>query len=646
MSHQSRSCRDLARASQAGVLGASAMLVAALFAGCPNEEPPPIDDLEAMNQTLAALPTWPEPAAEAHTETPLDPEQRSLDVGGESVEFLCERVQHDVSRHHDEVLNLGGAQTALKPGLLLQGAAFQQGVLRTIPLDRAPVTLSIDLPVGDAAITVDAPNTATLQAAVSTLQVRAGAIEGDLPAMVSYQRNEVESIDEMALKIGAHSAYDGLLVDASFDASMALSQTRRQSTVVARLIQPMYTIAFADDAIATPGEFWADSVTADDLDEQIALGNLNDDNLPVFVSSVTYGRMVVFTATSAQAASALQVQAALDLSVASYQGGFEIDADAQTFLSSLEIQVLALGGNSSAVSQAIVSGDYSLLFSNPDASTAVPLRYVVRNLAGNRPVARLGDATRFVVEECTAISAERGWQPIPGPAGTLFRAVTVNKLGDAWAAGDDGTYRFDPDDGAHGAWVLHSPDLFNDITVDDHGAVFGVDAQHRPWRLTDPTTTTWEMGGGALLQLSVTNDGLLYGIGTDSRPYKAAWPTWNLVNRDWTFHDIAMASTERLYGISGVRGNPGSTTFWVDLNFHSLHVASSAPILQQLAAPSTAEVYGLTNAFEIVAYDLAGNAWVDPGVDPVPEAVQFLAAGSNADLWIVTGSGRVFRYLP
>ena len=58
--------------------------------------------------------------------------------------------------------------------------------------------------------------------------------------------------------------------------------------------------------------------------------------------------------------------------------------------------------------------------------SAVPLRYVVRNLNGTRPVARLGDTTNFTVAECMPYDPTRptGWVAVEAPVGVEFLDIS------------------------------------------------------------------------------------------------------------------------------------------------------------------------------------------------------------------------------
>ena len=91
-------------------------------------------------------------------------------------------------------------------------------------------------------------------------------------------------------------------------------------------------------------------------------GYLAEDDPPVFIGSVTYGRMVVFTATSTKASDASQLQANVQAESGVWSGTGMVSADQKNYLASLHYDVLAIGGDDTNVAAAITAGDWSGLY--------------------------------------------------------------------------------------------------------------------------------------------------------------------------------------------------------------------------------------------------------------------------------------------
>lgn len=605
------------------------------------------DNGAGVNAYVTDLPPWEQPPPDEDVETVLKSVTRDKATANGPVRFSCARTQHDVLKSHTSILALGSSQSALKPGLLLQGTPYRSGTLQSLPIARSPVTLSIDLAVPTPTVTVEDPTTASLQQAVSTLQIAASSELTDLPALVAYSRKETTSQEQMSLQLGVAASYSSELSSVNFEAAFANQESEERYTVVAQLMQPMYTIAFADDAIAEPSQFFAPTVTADDLLAQEALGTIGPDNLPVFVSSVTYGRLVVFTATSTQASSASQISAALDASVSAYQFGTTLDVEIQSFLSSLEVEVLAIGGNAATVSSAIVSGDYSALFDSADATSAVPLKFAVKNLAGARPPAGIGDALQFVEENCTPITA-LGWaEAVPDVGPAVFKQVSVGKGGHVWAvANNDGdVYRFDD---ATGTMVLVDDGLnVQEMAVDDDGTAYGLMSTQKV-----KPHNVGAAGFGTVAALEAQNfvhvdvaGGRMFGMKTDSQfsTYTAATGWQNIAPNMATGYAVSSADGAHAWFRGGNLGAASASSYTIN-SAGGIALKSTMPAVMPAAA-SAAEVWGLDTTFAVRKYNFGTSAW-DASPLPAPEvSIVALDAGPNDNVWVITGDGRLLHWV-
>ncbi len=621
-------------------------LSTALACGSGSSTPdgPDAGDGNGVNGYITELPPWEQPPPDEDVATDLGVVVRDKTTASGATRFSCQRTQHDVLKSHTSILSLGSSQTSLKPGILLQGTPYRNGTLQSIPLARSPVTLSIDLPVPTPTVTVDDPDSASLQQAVATLQIAASSELTDLPALVAYSRQESTSQTQMSLQIGASLAYSTELSSVNFDAAFADQETQERHTVVAQLMQPMYTIAFADDAIADPSQFFAPTVTAADLLNQETLGTLGPDNLPVFVSSVTYGRLVVFTATSTQATSATQISAALDASVSAYKVGATLDAETQSFLSSLQVEVLAIGGNAADVGGALVSGDYSALFGSADATSAVPLKFAVKNLAGARPPAGIGDALQFVEENCTPLTA-LGWVEVAPTAGAaFFKQVSVGKGGQVWAvANNDGdVYRFDGT----------SMELIDDglgvteMAVDDDGTAYGLmsTGKIKPHNAGAGFGTIAALETATLRHFDIAG-GRMFALKFDDQfnTYTAAGGWVNIAPNMGAGSTISAADSTQAWFRGGTAATPSMTTHTIN-SAGAIVLKSTTPAVIPAAA-SAAEVWGIDAAFAVRKWNFANNVWDASPLAAPPVDVVAVDAGPNGDVWVITGDGKLLHYV-
>jgi hypothetical protein len=168
----------------------------------------------------------------------------------------------------------------------------------------------------------------------------------------------------------------------------------------------MYTISFADDEMAEPADFFSSDVTEADFQRQRDNGTMGPDNLPCYVQSVTYGRMLVYTMTSTEATSARELQLAVQASYGAWSGDGQVDSRQQQLLQNSTIEVQVFGGTQEdqldAIKTAIRNGDFTAFLAPVPATTAVPLSYRINDLRNRQP-AVIGDATQYSIRECEPV---------------------------------------------------------------------------------------------------------------------------------------------------------------------------------------------------------------------------------------------------
>jgi hypothetical protein len=160
----------------------------------------------------------------------------------------------------------------------------------------------------------------------------------------------------------------------------------------------MFTIAMVQPQ--TPASVFSSDLTQTVLDQQIKLGYIGKDNVPVYVSSITYGRLMQFTFTAK--ADETFMRTTLQTVFSGVKGGVSVNLsiEQKTLLSTAEIGMIALGGSDENALAAIRSGNIADYFAtSAPLTTARPLSYEVRNL-GDNSIASIGEATNYNIEEC------------------------------------------------------------------------------------------------------------------------------------------------------------------------------------------------------------------------------------------------------
>ena len=397
----------------------------------PTPPAPPIptapDARASFNNLVLGLPTW-------EVFSPSLPDQNRA-VGGSSravqavdrTAYDCTTTPYSLTETPDKIVTFNPDANVLWAGALLQGKGYKLGIgsLKELPIrQRAPLGLSVSLQTATNSATINNPDNISVGAAIGNL-IETAEKNGVKPATsVSYLKTDSYSAEQIALSLGISAKYMGSSAKATFD----FKRNANERTITAIFRETAYTVSVA--APQTPSSYLSNQFSQADLDAQITQGNLGRDNIPVYVSSITYGRILMFSLTST--ASSQEMSATLD---ALYKGGTveiegNLSAEQKKVLRNSRIDVATIGGDSENARRLIASGRLSEYFSQTNAlSTYKPLSYEIRNL-GDGSIAKLSETTNYNVTQCSALTAK--------------------KVGERWVNVIDGIYLNNAGDGDSG----------------------------------------------------------------------------------------------------------------------------------------------------------------------------------------------------
>jgi Thiol-activated cytolysin len=313
-------------------------------------------------------------------------------------DYRCVTTSVDEVRRYDQLLGQIAVGDVLWPGDVLRGDSVVSGQLTPLALDRRPVTFSVSLESlsGTHSATLEHPSLSGYRDAIGA--ILAQDLHGSASAKIYAEVDEVSSDQQLSIALGASvSAPLVAMVKAGFN----FGDTKKHGRYLVKFFQIYYT---ADvDPPGAPHEFFADTVTAD----QVAAA-VSATNPPVYVSSIAYGRQVLFTFESDYSQD--ELGAALDFV---YQGGPEISgsisATHQEVLSHTHTTAFLLGGNSGEAAQASI-GSYDELKAfiahggeytkdSPGAAIAYKLSYV-----GDLTPVQISYASDYQRRSCERIS--------------------------------------------------------------------------------------------------------------------------------------------------------------------------------------------------------------------------------------------------
>jgi len=380
-------------------------------------------NVEQVGDYLESLPSWnqfapaestqpPTPDGDAVDEEPveLDEVEKVDDDGNvyteENVTYSCQAQPYTLTDNPEQIAMYSPDREILYAGGLIQGKSHRDGLgsLLGLPIsERAPINVSIPgLANDDNFRTVERPNQANVDQAIGSMIGGATASGLATPSSISFKMETYHSERQSALQMGLSGNYLGF----EGSASGSIDRNQSETTITAQFYQKMYEVVV--ESPQSPGDFFGDEFTEARLQQQVNQGRIGPDNLPVYVSNIVYGRMMMFSLTST--ASESDIRATMQAGYNSIGGSVEANMSAkqQSILSESKIKITSIGGDDKATLDMIQSGDWSQYFTEEaPLSSASPMSYTFRNL-GDGSIASVSETTEYNIKTCTAKQATPG----------------------------------------------------------------------------------------------------------------------------------------------------------------------------------------------------------------------------------------------
>jgi hypothetical protein len=365
---------------------------------------------------LRSLPPWGQfspPAPEKHEQVGKRGDPAKGGAGRQ-----CTTTAYSITQTPREIVTFDPDSEILWPGALLQGRSHARlGGLQELPIrQRGSLKLSLDLLTRENTRTLDNPALAGVQSAIGDLieiAARGGHRAG---SDIAYDQVSSHSLEQTALELGLSARYLG----SNVRSSLKIGNRAERQSVTAYFVQKMFTVSV--ELPQTPAAFFGDGFTRTALQEQADFDRIGPDNLPIYVSSVAFGRMLLFTFSSE--ASAEDVQGALQLAYEGAASGAttEVTSRYRRILGLAQIQVVTVGGSADNALELIRTGKLRDFFrADAPLTSARPISYTLRSL-GDNAIAAVSETTQYETTECEPPSP-------PPPKGHRF-VVTLFDIDD------------------------------------------------------------------------------------------------------------------------------------------------------------------------------------------------------------------------
>lgn len=393
-----------------------------IFLSSCEKEKEQLANVDDVGKFLEELPAWsefsppgetlpptakgePEPLEDVVLDVEVINEDGSIEIL-EDVTYSCQSQPFTLAGNPQQIAMYSPDREILYAGALIQGKSHRDGLgsLLGLPIaERASIRVSIPgLANDDNFRTVENPSQATVDQAIGSMIGNATASGLATPSSINFKMETYYNEKQSALQMGISGNYLGF--EAS--ASGSIDQQRSETTVTAQFYQKMYEVVV--EAPQSPGDFFSEDFTEDRLQQQVNQGRIGPDNLPVYVSNIVYGRMMMFSITST--ASESDIRATMQAGYNGIGGSAEanLDAKQKSILQESKIKITSIGGDAEATLAMIRSGDWSQYFTNSaPLSSAAPMSYTFRNL-GDGSIASVTETTEYNIRSCNAVQATPG----------------------------------------------------------------------------------------------------------------------------------------------------------------------------------------------------------------------------------------------
>ncbi|GGX24021.1 thiol-activated cytolysin family protein [Streptomyces noursei] len=342
-----------------------------------------------MSTYVLSLDKWETIAPQVQTteRKPLgEPEQHHEQVAGE--DYLVTTQRWSLSKTPKYLAVANPNADVLWPGALVQGLPASHGALSELVItERTPIEIScsaLHIEKGDALI--DRPRASAVVKAIREM-VQGG--EGRSETMY-YDMVEASSIQSALLEMNVSASYMGFTAEADG----RIEKKHDERTIVAVFLQGAYTVSC--DGKDTPRDWFTDKLTWGKVKELEELGRIGKGNPPLYISSVTYGRSLLFALNTT--ADTLKAKAAIK---ASYNGmadvSAEVRAEYEQILNTSSVTILSQGGNPDDISKMVKEAKLQEYFgTTPKLDQYVPMTFTLKSLLTG-DIAQMGETANFTV---------------------------------------------------------------------------------------------------------------------------------------------------------------------------------------------------------------------------------------------------------
>ncbi len=342
------------------------------------------------------------------TELPFDPSNDNENENGQKttvdIRSRCTSKTFTLEANPREIVMYDIDGNLSWPGAILQGDQYRNGTLRLLSVDskfRKPISVSVSnlfTDSGSTSKTIDTPSFTEVNDAIKS--VIGDAFKSDIPTGNStvLKITQTKDLKSFFLKAGFSGKTNYGVGKVKAELESSIGGSRNQQNLVIQLTQKMFDVEVQQPP--KPEDWFTDSFFTQELKQLKSKLEIGDDNPPVYVSKVTFGRMVTATISSTSSKADIEAMIKLSYKALTSDGTVTLNSKLQSVLENSQKSLVSLGGNSALAQSALNSGNWSEFFStNIEVTEAVPLMVSFKNIHDNSP-AGVTEKTEHTEETC------------------------------------------------------------------------------------------------------------------------------------------------------------------------------------------------------------------------------------------------------
>lgn len=230
------------------------------------------------------------------------------------------------------------------PSAIFSGENLLRGEYTPLNLAREPINISLSLQ-GEASIKTEIENPRVISSTRETINNLLNQENLSGPASLSFHVTEASSSGQFSLNLGPGIGLAGVSLGLNINSGSTFEHTRKS----AQFTQKYYSIS--TDRPKYESGFFENTVTASDV------SNATNGYMPVYVSSVTYGRRGIFELTTEKDTASLEQELNVNYKNGAFSVGTEINDTVTETLESSDFKLYLLGGDGNTAVKAINSYD-------------------------------------------------------------------------------------------------------------------------------------------------------------------------------------------------------------------------------------------------------------------------------------------------